>query len=1035
MKYKFLILFMLTFSVLSAQQQQVTVKGKVTDGTVELIGVSVAEKGTKQGTVTDFDGNYSLSVSPESVLVFSYLGYVTQEIPVNNRTVIDVVLKGDDQSLEEVVVVGVSMKKSDLTGAVGSISAKTLEEKPVTSINEALQGRLAGVFVNNAAKPGDDASIRIRGINTIDGSTDPIYVVDGLVMDNFGRGFSSINLNDVASIEVLKDASSTALYGSRARNGVVLITTKKGKAGEGKVTYDGWFGVQSYAKTPSTMNSKQLFELSRDAAMNSFDALHPNATADERNAYLQNRVLSPYIDATHGGYVFSKADVDAYNNPNFQDYNWLDAVTRDGVQQSHNVGFQGGSEKGSYFLSFGYSNQKGVIQKLEDTKYTGRINADYSIKSWLKVGTNTAFTRSESQIFNDDGVYDRARTASPTLAVTDTLLGLPDWKGMPDGEHNRHNPINSLKMDNDRIQDRLVSVNYLNINPLKGLNLRTSFAFGLFNEQRFQFVPNDIQEALRAASGGSASQNFDHLKNWQWDNTISYDKQFGLHRVYALAGTSATKTDRNWFNSSAQGYDTNEFSYYNIGSNTKKEVNSLSSDFVTQTLMSYVGRINYDYSNRYYLTATLRYDGSSRFAKGYKWGTFPSFSAAWNVAEESFMLNQSIFDQLKLRAGYGIVGNQDITDFAFLTLYYPRRDGEKTTFTPTGRRGTKDITWEGQKQANIGVDISVLKSKIRFSADYFNITNTDLLMTRSLPTTTGFSSAIENVGEIENKGFEFTVDAKIIDTRDLQWNLSANFSADKNKVTKLYNDVDAVYTYDDYGGMQKTGNLFLNESRNAIYIFKTGGIAQQSDMANLNKIDWAGRSVNPGDIYPLDVSGPNGVPDGVISDIYDRVVIGSTDPKCYGGFSTEVVYKGLSLNAVFNYSYGAKKLSYIYESLATSVGRSPASTDLLDRWSPDNTDAKYPRPILNPPGENYNTFSISNMDYSVQDGSYLRLSTLTLAYVLPRKAIQALNISSVRLYATGTNLLLFTPYGGYDPEIGDWYPPTRMWTFGVNLSF
>ena len=1031
MRIKILSLFMLFSSAVFAQQ--ITVSGTVTDGSEPLIGASVTVKGVSQGVVTDIDGKYSLSVSPNATLIINYLGYEKQEIAVNSRALINIVLKTDERSLDEVVVVGVSMKKSDLTGAVGSVSAKTLEEKPVISINEALQGRVAGVFVSNAAKPGDNASIRIRGINTIDGTTDPIYVVDGVIMDNHGSGFGSINLNDVASIEVLKDASSTAMYGSRASNGVILVTTKKGKAGEGKVTYDGWYGVQSYAKMPETMNSKQLFELSRDAAMNAFDASRPNATTAERDAFLQNRVLAPYVDANTGGFVFSQREVDAYNNPNFQDYNWLDAVTRTGIQQNHNIGFSGGTDKSSYYLSFGYADQTGLVKNLNNKKYSGRINAEQSVKSWLKVCTNTSFTRTESQIFNNDNIYNQARTANPTLAVTDTLKFLPNWNGTYND--NSFNPVNSLKLKNDRVRNRIVSANYINLNPVEGLNLRTQFSVDYFTEGHYQFQPNDIAEAVRAANDGNAKQNFDHLLIWQWDNSVSYEKKFGLHRLYAMLGTSAMRTNRNWFNASANGYATNHFSYYNIGANTRNEERSISSDFITSTLQSYIARVNYDYMSKYYLTATARYDGSSKFAKGYQWGLFPSFSVAWNMAEEDFMKDRSPFSQLKLRAGYGLVGNQEIPDFAFLTLYSPRRDGDKITYVPNGRRGTKDITWESQRQANIGLDMAILNNRIRFSADVFNVTNKNLLMTRSLSPSTGFNSAIENVGTIENKGLEFSVDAKIIQTRDFEWNLSANFSADKNKVTQLFDDTEALYVFDDYGSLQKTGNLFLGESRNSIYILKTGGIAQESDMSRLNQIDWNGRNVNPGDVYPLDVSGPNGVPDGKITDLDDRVIIGSSDPKFYGGFSTDLSYKGITLNAVFNYSYGAKKLSYMYESLATSNGRGPASIDLLDRWTPTNTGAKYPRPILNEPGVNYNVWSPNNMDHSVQDGSFLRLSVLTLAYTLPRHLTSALKMSNIRLYTTASNLFCLTPYKGYDPETGDWYPPTRMFTFGLNLSF
>ena len=626
--------FSLLFCCTLLAAQKVTVEGTVTgfpDSEV-LMGASVSVKGTTQGTITDLDGKYSLSVASDATLVFSYLGYETKEVAVKNRSLINVSLKADAQDLEEVVVVGTILKKSDLTGAVSSVSAKVLEEKPVTNINQALQGRVAGVFISNAAKPGDDATIKIRGINTINGSTDPIYVIDGQVMDNFGGGFNSVNLNDVASIEVLKDASATALYGSRASNGVILVTTKKGKNGIGKVTYDGWVGFQTDAKLPKTMGTKDLFELRKDAAMNSFTARHPGATEDEINAFLNNRVMKPYSKDGSGGYVFAQYEFDAYNNND--NYNWLDAVTRTGVEQNHALSFSGASEKGAYYFSLGYSNKTGMVENLGDKRYSGRINSDYAIKSWLKVGTNTAFTHTDSDIFSDDGVYDKARGANPMLPINSEIYTL-NYGGVQDD--NYFNPIRTLKIENNRRRNRLSSTNFLNINPIKGLNIRTSFSIDYFQEDRFKYTPKDIQESIRYSQDGQAEHTRDQRMTWQWDNSISYDRAFGEHKINALFSTSATQTNRDYTYATGKGFGTDKFSYYNIGSSYKTDERSIGSDFVTSTLMSYVVRANYNYASKYYLTATARYDGSSKFAEGKRWGLFPSFSAAWNIAEENFM--------------------------------------------------------------------------------------------------------------------------------------------------------------------------------------------------------------------------------------------------------------------------------------------------------------------------------------------------------------------------------------------------------------
>lgn len=564
--------FSLLFCCTLLAAQSITVEGTVTgnlDSEV-LIGASISVKGTTMGTVTDIDGKYSLSVPSDAILVFSYLGYETEEVAVRNRSLINVSLKTSSQDLEEVVVVGTILKKSDLTGAVSSVSAKVLEEKPVTSINQALQGRVAGVLISNAAKPGDDATIKIRGINTINTTTDPIYVVDGLVMDNFGGGFNSINLNDVASIEVLKDASATALYGSRASNGVVLITTKKGKIGSGRITYDGWVGFQTEAKLPETMGTRDLFELRKEAAMNSFTARHPEATVDEIDAFLANRVMTPYVKDGSGGYVFAQYEFDAYENND--NYDWLDAVTRTGVEQNHALSFSGASEKGAYYLSFGYSNKKGMVKNLGDTRYNGRINSDYSIKSWLKVGTNTSFSHTESEIFSDDGVYDKARGANPMLPVDSEIYTL-NYGGIED--NNYFNPIRTLKIENDRRRNRLSSTNFLNINPLKGLNIRTSFSLDFFQEDRFKYTPKDIQESIRYSQDGQAEHTRDQRMVWQWDNSISYDRIFGKHKINALFSTSATQTDRDYTYATGKGYGTDRFSYYNIGASYKR-MNGLS---------------------------------------------------------------------------------------------------------------------------------------------------------------------------------------------------------------------------------------------------------------------------------------------------------------------------------------------------------------------------------------------------------------------------------------------------------------------------
>ena len=1026
---KLKIAFILMLFIVSggAFAQNMTVSGVITDSQTKepIIGVSIAVKGTTTGTFSDENGRYTIPASRNAVLTASFLGYESREISVTND-VLNFTMVSQDFQIDEIVIVGATFKKSDLTGAVGSVSGKILEEKPVTNINQALQGRVAGVFISNPTRPTDDASIKIRGINTINGSTDPIYVVDGMVMDNSFSGFNAVNLNDVASIEVLKDASATALYGSRGSNGVVVITTKKGRKGEGRVTYDGWIGFQTYANTPKTMNTRQLFELRKEAYTNGYKQTNPTGDV---NAYINNTIMGSNT-------VFADYEFDAYNNN--ENYDWLDAISRTGIQQNHVVSLSNGDDRGSYYLSFGYMDNKGVLEKNGQKKYSGRINADQQIKPWLKVGTNTSYTRTNNSAFYnsdgsvDDGIMNRARLANPMLAISDKLETL-NWQGIFD--QNNFNPLRSLSIDSKLVYNRLLSSNYININPIEGLNLRSTFSIDYAQKQLNKYTPNDIYEAERYGTDGEAIDNRDTRTVWQWDNTISYAITFNTkHKLNAMLGTSATRTDFSYINGTATGYLSNLFGYHSLQSGYKKDQRGLSSGWSKNTLLSYIARVNYAYEDKYLLTGTARYDGSSKFAKGNQWGIFPSLSAAWNITQEDFMKNQTFFDRLKLRAGFGVVGNQNIDDYGYLTLYNANnsiayKDGSaqySPSFTSSGRLGTPGISWEKQKQWNLGLDMTFLQNRINFSVDAFLIENKDLLMKRSLPGTTGYSETFENIGAIENKGLEFSLNANLLKSKDFEWNFAATLSMDKNKVTQLYGSADVVYKVDGDRNIQKDGNLFLGESRNTLYIWKTGGIAQAVDMDRLGKINWNGYNVNPGDLYPLDVND-----DGQI-DQNDRIVVGSTDPKFYGGFSSDFSWKGLSLNAVFSYSYGAKKLSPWYESLIGSTGSAVASTDILDRWTPENTDAKFPRVLA---GFDYNHYSASQMDFSVQKASFLRLSALTLAYTFPGKVVNSMKLSNLRVYATGTNIFCLTDYKGYDPETGDWYPPTRMWTFGVNIAF
>ena len=991
----------------------ITVTGRViskeTDQDEALPGVSITIRGTTSGTVTDSNGEYKVEVpSEESVLVFSFIGYKTMEMKVGQQTVIDMVLTPDVATLDEVVIVGAVFKKSDLTGAVASISDEKLKEIPTSNFTQALQGRMAGVLVQNDPRPGGGGtSVKIRGNNSLQFGASPIYVVDGLIMDG---GLNLINPNDIASIDVLKDASATAIYGSRGANGVVIVTTKKGKQGQGRVTYDGWWGVQEFTKTMPRLGAKDIVDLRVDAFANTFMDNNPAA---DRNAFV-NSALSD------GSTVFADYELESYRNG--KSYNWLDEVTRSGAQQNHTVSFSKATDEGSYYISFNYVDQKGLIENAGYNRYSGRANIEQNVKSWLKIGTNTSYSRS-AETFVEGSVFPIANNANPLLPIDPSLTYLK-WAGIEDV--NLYNPLKSLTIDGDSYQSRLMTSNYVSIKPIDGLTLRSTISIDLMDKKDLWYTPKDIGQSLRNSTQGTASHRNDHWFNWQWDNTATYEKVIaGKHNISGLFGFSMQRNQWDYSQISATGFATDDFSYKYINSAYLKDKFGLGSDFTASTLMSYIGRVNYSYENRYFATVTARSDGSSKFDSGHKWGVFPSVALGWNIAEESFFQAGSV-DLLKLRLGYGSVGNQNIPVYAYKSLYRPTFTNNSVVYQSDGRLGNPNVAWERQKQLNIGVDLAILNDRVTFTAEYFDINNDDLLMQRTLPPSIGFGNTIANIGAMTNKGVEFSIGATVLDKGDFRLKVAGNISTFKSKVTKLYGDVNAIYNQGGYTGVeiQREGNFFLGESLNSIYVYKFKKIAQESDMADIGEINYGSRIIHPGDIIPVDRDGNK-----IINDD-DRYVVGKKDPKFYGGFSTDLSYKNFTLNAVFNYNYGAKRISYLYEGLMGGSGMGPAHEDMLDRWTPEHTNTNVPRAYS--AGGRY---SIGDVDWGVQDASFLRLTAITIAYNFSESLIKKAKLTNARIYISGNNLFTITKYKGYDPEGGDDYPMQRMLVAGVNLGF
>ena len=997
--------------------QSVKIEGSVRDSqTDELLpGVNVMVKGSSIGAMTNIDGAFSITVQKGSVLEFSFIGYEKQEYGVKGNAKIQVELNPVGIAMDEVIVVGASMKKSDLTGSVARVTDKTLQQIPTADLNTALQGKVAGVFIQNSAKPGEAASIKIRGNNSIQYGTSPIYVIDGLLVD---QGFEMLNPNDIATIDVLKDASATAIYGARGANGVVVITTKKGQKGKARVTYDGWYGSQSFSKEMPLINGSQLHDLRVEAYINEFNNT-TNLPPARREKYIKDNFLSTTVPPNT---IFTEDEMEAYLSG--KTYNWLDAVTQNAYQQNHAVSFSGAGDKGSYFMSFNYNQQEGLMKNVSYERYTGKINLDQMVKPWLKVGTNTTFVYQVGHPVADDNTFPVALRADPLLPISGEYWYMK--YGTEESQSN-NNPIRDLNVLRDANQARLMSSNFININPIKGLDIRSTFSIDYMSKEDYTYYSTETTQSYKASADGQAKHRKDKMLNWQWDNTVSYKTLIKeKHRISAVLGANMSYYSQNWNSLDVKGFGNDFFSYKAIAGASKKEDFGVNSDFWTYSMASVFLRAGYVYDSRYYVTFTGRYDGSSKFGTNNKWGFFPSVSASWNITGEEFMQSQNVINNLRLRVGYGLAGNQNIPNYGYQTLYDVRATLGTSALINWGRYGNPDLRWEKQKQINVGLDYGMFNDRLSFTLDLFHIDNEDLLMTISKSPSSGYLDQLANVGTLRNRGIEFSINATPIRTKDWNWNIGFNISADRNKIIKLDGQAQEIYKL---GGMsnneiQTEGNLFVGESLNTIYMYLFDRIIQESDMDYVNSLELGSRTAQPGDILPLDRDH-----NGIIND-KDRTVVGVKDPKFYGGIHTTVSWKGLELTLVGNYSYGAKKTSFLYNSLVTSDGRSAAHKDILNRWTPENTNTLIPRAY-----HAFSGFGYGSTSLCLQDASFFRLSSATLAYTFPRKLINKIYLDNLRIYFTGSNLFTATKYRGFDPETGDWYPNTRMYVVGLNISF
>lgn len=1026
------LLFVLGFVVMGVSAQNITVKGTVKDSKGEpMIGVNVKEVGTQNGTITNFDGKYELKVSEKGSLNLSFIGYIPQIVPVAGKKQIDVTMEEETKNLEEVIVVGYgTQRKEAVTGSVASVKGDIMREIPTQNISQSLQGRVAGVEMSQtSSKPGAEMQIRIRGTRSLTASNDPLVVLDGIP---FAGNISDINPNDIKSIDILKDASATAIYGSRGANGVLLVTTNKGQSSQkAKLTYNGYYGTSQVFSKIDMMTGDE-FAAMRAAA---------NMTAYKTN---------------------SADEIEGTNT------DWQDLFYKTGTMQSHDIGVSGGTTGGSYTFGIGYYKNEGVVPMEGYSRLSMRGSLDQEIGKIFRIGFTTNSNYNVTESASTGGMY-QVLQMSPLL---NPYNADGSWKRTVDMPADKGQWIytrETIKANKDLMLSQTKGFGSYNtvygevkVPGVEGLKYRVNVGLNFRKTTGGAYTGTGINNASET-NPSFASVSNSLRTNWAVENLLTYDRTFAdKHQVNAVAMYSAEETLYNSSRMTAKGVAAN-FQWYNLGM-TDGERSILPGDqkYEKSGLLSYMGRVMYSYDSRYMISATVRSDGSSRLAPGHQWHTYPALSLGWNVKKEQFMENANWLDNLKVRVGYGETSNQAVNPYATLggLSTRPYNFGDATANFVTGTYVSTlpnpILGWEFSTTWNYGVDFSLLKNRLSGTFEYY-VTNTkDLLLSVNLPQTSGVGSYMANVGETQNKGFELSLNGVILDNvNGWNWTAGINLYSNKNKIVALAS-----------GNDRDEGNAwFVGHSMNVIYAAKKIGLWQEGDPymdilepggnVGMIKVEYLGDYYKEGDVIPTGrkVGDPVRAMDGGGK---DRQII-ETDPDFQGGFNTTVGYKGFDLTMIGSFKSGGILVSSLYSAsgyLNMLSGRR-GNVD-VDYWTPENTGATYPKPggIMSGDNPKYgNTLALF-------DASYVKIRALTLGYNFNMKAIKDLGVQSLRLYATVQNpFVLFAPYTnetGMDPEtnsygdenaattglvnrriltVGANSPTTRNYMVGVSLTF
>lgn len=978
-----------------------SINGTVLDETNSpLPGVSILVKGTTNGTVTDVDGKFSLEVPEDATLVFSYTGYVTQEIAVGAQTTITVSLKTDAKLLEGVVVIGYgTAKKSDLTGSVGSVKVDQLQERPSASLTQALSGRIAGVQVNNnSGRPGGRTTIRVRGFSSINSSNNPLYVVDGVMLPQgnqtqFSSAIDYINPNDIVSVEVLKDASSTAIYGARGANGVILVTTKKGKAGEGSVTYNGDFSVNTIGPNrPEVLNAKQYMAV-EDLAWANMAKYDPAGWAAGKWAYLNPKLR--------------RTDPRVFNSdgtPKF-DTDWFEETSQRKLSQNHQLGFSGGNERTQHSISLGYRDDQGLLKTSYMKRYSGRFTIDDQVKRWLRVGGTLSYNnQSENIVDQNDAIARQIVEDFPFLPVKyedGTYANNRDFPFAEGTFSSVHRLMGRKFIMNT--QTTLGSL-YSNIRLAEGLEMRTILGVNVLTQE----VNQSQTRTLNIGGNGNASTSNNKESFWSLENYLTYNKQLGdRHSLNGLLGVSWQETTTFGMGASVNNFATDYFGFNNLGAGaTNPAVSSGASRFAFN---SYFGRLNYTLSNKYLFTLTGRSDGSSKFGENHKFAFFPSGAVAWRLSEEGFLKGNTLISNLKLRASYGLTGNSEIPAYSSLSLlssnFATIYSDARVAGTGINRLANPDLRWEKTAQTDVGIEFSLFKGRVSVEADYYYRKTTDMLLDAPVPTTSGYGTIRRNVGSMYNKGVEIGVNTRNVDAGGFQWNTAFNISFNRNKVLSLATPSD-IFNVGGPNFTNPTNIIRIGEPVGSFWGLTRLGVWSESEREEAAKFTSYrnGLTILPGDIKYKDVNGDKAITDA------DRSIIGNGSPKGWGSLTNTFRYNNFDLILELQFSYGNDVMMMNLHASEDRQALANSYTSVLNAWTPQNQNTMIAE--IRDTRAGY----VTNVDsWWIKDGSFLRGRNLLLGYTFPGQVLNKLKMGRLRVYASAQNFFLAVT----DKIIGD----------------